>query len=278
MNRLYIAAAVTLALIVSLTAWESIYSDRFTGTSVTAEQFDKLFANVPLEIGPWQGENHKVDDKTLEVAGAVNHVSRSYRNMDTGQQVDLWLVVGHARDICRHTPDICYPSQGFSQDGTKQKQRIETDQGEATFYTARFRQEMSLGGGGAFQRVFWAWNANSDEEHDWNAPNNARLHYGNNRALYKMYFTGGMKDRDEPVADNVALDFAKVMLPAVNHALFPQHYGVPAQSAAPTEDEGDAEASQEAAEIAAKANQPAALPNAEAPVDEASEADTTVTP
>lgn len=222
MLRLYLPVAVTVVLIASLTAWEGYYSDRFRSSSVTAEEFGKRFANLPKNVGLWEGVDHKVDEKTLDVAGAVNHVSRTYTNTESGETVDLWLVVGHSRDIGRHTPDVCYVSQGFSQDGTKQKHKIEVEGEEpATFYTARFRREDRAG---VPTRVFWAWNANEDEEHDWVAPDNQRLHFGNNTALYKMYFTAQMPDRDQPVADNVAMDFAKVMLPAVNRALFPERY------------------------------------------------------
>src|SRR5262245_37561504 len=123
MLRLYAPAAVAFVLIGGLTYWESIYSDRFVSTSVTAEEFGKRFANVPLEVGNWVGTDTKVEGATLAQAGAVSHVSRRYVNQDTKQQVDLWLIVGHAREICRHTPDICYPSQGYSQLGTRVKHR-----------------------------------------------------------------------------------------------------------------------------------------------------------
>jgi hypothetical protein len=156
----------------------------------------------------------------------VNHVSRTYTNA-SGETVDVWLVVGHARDIGRHTPDVCYVAQGFSQDGTKQKHKIEVEgEAPATFFTARFRREDQAG---IPTRVFWAWNANEEESkedggQDWVAPDNQRLHFGNNTALYKMYFTARMSDRDQPPRDNVAMEFAKVMLPAVNRSLFPERY------------------------------------------------------
>jgi hypothetical protein len=221
MLRLYVPVAVTVVLIGALTYWEGIYSDRFRGSSVSAEEFGKRFADVPMEVGDWVGENREVASDTLEVAGAVNHVSRVYKNR-SGQQVDLWLVVGHARDIGRHTPDVCYIAQGFSQDGDKLKQRLEVPGEEpATFFTARFRREDQAG---VPTRVFWAWNANDDKEKEWVAPDYQRIHFGNNTALYKMYFTSSMPDRDQPVADNAAMDFAKVMLPVVNRALFPERY------------------------------------------------------
>ena len=223
MLRLYIPAAVTLVLLASLTAWEAKYSDRWTDTNISAEEFGRRFANLPKQVGPWQGTDGQVHDETLEVAGAVNHVSRTYENSETGARVDLWLVVGHARDIGRHTPDVCYPSQGFAQDGDKLKQRIEASgEAPATFFTARFRNEAAV----STQRVFWAWNANESADDQWEAPDNSRIRFGNNRALYKMYFTASMQDRNQPITDNVAYDFAELMLPVVNRTLFPERYGI----------------------------------------------------
>ena len=113
--------------------WESVYSDRFTGTSIDVAEFNQRFARIPKdpkvapELGSWVGVDNPVTEETLNTAGAVSHVSRTYTNQQTGDRVDLWLVVGHARDIGRHTPDICYPSQGFAMDGTQLKQPIMPD-------------------------------------------------------------------------------------------------------------------------------------------------------
>jgi hypothetical protein len=265
MLRLYVPVAVTVVLIASLTFWESIYSDRFRSSSVTAEEFGKRFADVPKEVGDWVGTDQEVAGETLEVAGAVNHVSRKYVNTATNQEVDLWLIVGHSRDIGRHTPDICYPSQGFAQDGAKQKQKIEVAgeegvQREATFFTARFRHETALGGGGPLQRVFWAWNPNTAEESQWIAPDSQRTYFGNNPALYKMYFTATMPDRDQPIAESAAMDFAKIMIPEVNRALFPERYGqasaessVEAEGAANVESAGESSPAEAAAPATAGA-------------------------
>jgi hypothetical protein len=245
MLRLYEPVAATVVLILGLTFWESVYSDRFSGSGITAEEFGKQFVKIPMTVGPWQGATQEVDKKTLEVAGAVNHVSRKYTNATTGASVDLWLVVGHARDIGRHTPDICYPSHGFAQDGDILRQRIEIPGEEpATFYTARFRNEAALGGG-AVQRVFWAWNPNRPDEPQWIAPEGQRRYFANNPALYKMYFTANMKDRDEPVAENMAVEFAKAMLPEINRALFPDRY--PAVEPSAEKKPGDASAAGNAA-------------------------------
>lgn len=249
MLRLYVPVAVTVVLIASMTFWESIYSDRFSSSSVTAAEFGKRFANLPKEIGPWLGEDNPVKDETLKTAGAVNHVSRTYTNQETNDKVDVWLVVGHARDIGRHTPNICYPSQGFSMDGAQLKQEIKSDDGSAkgTFHTARFRQESALAQGSPLVRVFWAWNPNTEDDHQWVAPDNSRLAFGNNTALYKLYFTSAMKERDESVPDNVAVKFAKLALPIVNQTLFP----VPGTTAMPAD--GPAASAESATESPAAA-------------------------
>lgn len=222
MLRVYLPVAVALVLIGSLTIWEARYSNRWSESTVSAEDFGKRFANLPKEIGPWIGEDHKVDDKTLDVAGAVNHVSRTYVNSDTNEQVDLWLIVGHARDVGRHTPDVCYPSQGFTQDGYKGKHPVEADGEErAEFFTARFRNEKTPQ---TPQRVFWAWSANRKDDYRWDAPDYVRLRFGNNSALYKMYFTAQMQDKNQNITDSAAYKFAEFMLPVVNRALYPERY------------------------------------------------------
>jgi hypothetical protein len=226
MLRLYIPAAVVVVLIAIGTGFEAHYSDRFTSSSISAEEFGKRFANVPEKVGPWVGTDTDEQSETLEQAGAVSHVSRTYVNGENGRRVDLWLIVGHAREICRHTPDICYPSHGFAQLGNRLKHRIDAPgENPATFFTAKFRDESALGGQQR-TRVFWAWNGNNPNKNqtDWEAPEYQKLHFGNNTALYKMYFTANMDALDEPVEDSVAIDFAKLMIPEVNRALFPERY------------------------------------------------------
>ena len=93
MLRLYLATAVALVVITGFTYWEGIYSDRFASSSVTAEQFGKLFDKVPMAVGPWVGTEMKAEKATLEMAGAVRHVSRRYVNSENNQTVDLWLIV-----------------------------------------------------------------------------------------------------------------------------------------------------------------------------------------
>ena len=113
----------------------------------------------------------------------------------TGDEVTLWLIVGHSKDICRHTPDICYPSSGFKKraDENSKQPFIFEGQPEADFYTNTLTKEDASGR--QIIRVFWSWyKPNSDHTINWEAPTNVRWTFGNARSLYKMYFTSVMKD------------------------------------------------------------------------------------
>ncbi len=76
-------------------------------------------------------------------------------------------------------------------------------------------------------RVFWSWyNAGEDEDPtsvEWEAPSNARWHFGNTRALYKMYFTSEMRDQAETAEESPCRRFAQEFLPVVSQALAVVH-------------------------------------------------------
>lgn len=225
MSRTYLPFALAAVLIGVLTFVEGYYmKDRWGSLAVTAEELGERFDQVPKEIGPWSGQDLPVDDLVKETAGAVNYVSRRYVHNTTGQEVRMWLIVGHSRDIVRHTPSVCYPASGFRQDGAMLRHHVDTDDGsEAVFFTAKFLKEDEFSR--QRERVFWAWN--HPDMNRWEAPEDSsgnedpRFHYGLARALYKLYFTSNVGAQETTVEDSAAAEFAKVMLPAIDRALFP---------------------------------------------------------
>ena len=74
-------------------------------------------------------------------------------------------------------------------------------QAEAPFWTNTFVKEDITGR--QLVRVFWSWYNPLDEDAQkgmvhWQAAKNPRWHFGNTRALYKMYFTSVMSDPKKP--------------------------------------------------------------------------------
>jgi hypothetical protein len=219
----YIPYALGLILLTGATWWQARIVDRWGMSSISIEELQSRFAKVPLEMGTWKGTDLEVKEEITDTAGAVAHVNRVYKNEESGEEVALWLIAGHAKDIVRHTPDICYPAQGYRQIEPREiPHPMETADGsEAVFWTARFTPEAEATAGQ--RRVFWAWSIDNEEgaAPKWEAPEEgARRRFGNTTALYKMYFTSVVTSRDETAANSPCAEFANVCIPEVNRALF----------------------------------------------------------
>jgi hypothetical protein len=223
----YLPILLGVLLIVGLTIQQVRMTDRLSGSNVSAEERAELLSSVPKDFGDWHGEDKAVDPTVQKVAGAIGAVSRDYRNSRTGERVDLWLIVGHSRDIAFHTPDVCYRGSGFEARGKENSLYPLVMQGmpDTPMWTNTFFKEDVTGR--SLIRVFWTWYNPESVENDgkivWEAPSNARFHFGNSRALYKMYFTSEMRDPMETAEQSSALRFAKDFLPEVNKAMAEMH-------------------------------------------------------
>lgn len=233
----YLPIVLGVLVIVGLTIPQIVMSDRFASTNVSASQRAELLKKVPKKIGDWIGEDMPIDKNVRDVAGAVGAVSREYRNSRTNEKVNLWLIVGHARAISSHTPNTCYPASGFEQRARENSLYPMEFPGvpRAPFWTNTFFKEDV--NGRRLVRVFWSWhNPPTDEESKgkvvWEAPENSRWHFGNTRALYKMYFTSEMRDTSETAEQSACLRFAREFMPIVNEALADVHGQIQAAEAA----------------------------------------------
>jgi hypothetical protein len=236
----YSPIILAVLLIVGLTIVEINMTDRLAGTNVSAEQRAELLKKVPVAVGDWRGDDLPVDEQIRKKAGAIGAVQREYHNVRTGEKVRLWLIVGHAREVSNHTPDICYPSQGFQAraSGNSVYTMVFTDQPKTDFLTNTFLRENATGQ--QLERVFWNWynpmNKANEGQVVWEAPSNARWHFGNTRALYKMYFTSSMRNPKETADESACVRFARDFLPEVNKALVDVYGESPggSESATPT--------------------------------------------
>jgi hypothetical protein len=219
----YSPIIAAVLLIVGLTFFEVKMTDRLAGTNVSAEQRAALLEKVPSKVGDWHGDDVPVDPNVRKTAGAIGAVDREYHNVRTGEKVRLWLIVGHAREVSHHTPDVCYPSQGFQARASENSvyPMVFPDQPKTDFFTNTFLLENTSGQ--QLKGVFWTWYNPTDKSNEgkvvWEAPSNPRWHFGNARALYKMYFTSSMRDPKEMAEQSACVRFARDFLPEVNKAL-----------------------------------------------------------
>ncbi|MEQ8848397.1 exosortase-associated EpsI family protein [Botrimarina sp.] len=215
--------------IATLTVVQGFYTERWV-SSEHAAYSASLLNKVPKQIGEWEGTESEVDDDTLETAGADGYVSRGYTNPSSGKSVGVWLIVGHARDTARHTPDVCYRASGYKPAESQDRQYLTLDDGrEVSFFTNLFERQTPAGGMER-QRVFWTWfkpAEGSGEPVTWFAPKNVRYEIGAAPALYKLYFTVSGEEANKPPEDSVALDFAKTFIAATDPILSKANGEVP---------------------------------------------------
>lgn len=219
----YLPAVLGVLVIVGMTIPQVMMTDRFAGSNFSADQQATLLEKVPEKFGDWVGVDTEITNEVRRTAGAVGAISRVYRNSRTGDTVKLWLIVGHARPVSAHTPNVCYQGSGFIQRAPENSLHpfAFPGQDEAPFWTNTFVKEDATGR--HIERVFWSWYNPMDGMEEgkvrWQAAKNPRWQFGNTRALFKMYFASEMHDTRETTEDSPCVRFARDFLPIVNSAL-----------------------------------------------------------
>src|SRR6185437_6510551 len=85
-------------------------------------------AEVPLQFGPWVGQDVPVESAAARMLNANVLISRHYRNLSTGLEVGYLFVQGKdARSLMDHYPPICYIGQGYDKDAAHPFDRVVGD-------------------------------------------------------------------------------------------------------------------------------------------------------
>ena len=213
----YVALGLLLAVIVGGGYVQGRWTDRWREVPAV-KLFADQFKNVPMVIGAWQGEaGEEPTADVLEQAGAAGSLTRIYRGPQ-GESVHMFIVCGKMRDVLWHTPENCYPANGFEMVGEPELQTIETNGGEAEFYTTAFIKTDPTGS--MHQRIYWAWCGSEG----WKAPRDARSAFAGDRAMYKLYVVA-LTDRSDKggatTKSNAATDFIRVLMPELTRAFEP---------------------------------------------------------
>lgn len=83
--------------------------------------------SVPLTVGDWQGEDAKLSETVLEIAGNDDFLSRIYTLPDKRSGVYVYVAFsGRPRYMRGHQPLVCYPNAGYQTESSRQTQVITT--------------------------------------------------------------------------------------------------------------------------------------------------------
>jgi len=211
-------------LVVGTTLVQGWWTDRWSGRDVGQELEDSaamLERTFPKEFGTWEFvQELPSDPQQLERAGAVGHVSRLYRDTDTGARVSAFVVCATPHDASGHTPDRCYPGAGFEIAETEHRQEVALSDGRtAETFTGTFRKT------GQTLRVFWTYGGDGK----WIAPQIARIELAGRGAVYKLYAIIDETRMKDGQSQAICASFLAALLPEIDRAV---GVGQPAEEAA----------------------------------------------
>ena len=224
----YVIAAIALMLGAALVQGQ--WSERW-GEFPELEAFGKRIELVPMDVGDWRGiDLDDMDKRTMNAAGAVGSLSREYTHrINKEWKVRVHIVCGRMVDVFFHTPDRCYPANGFSTVSDPAKQIVmfgPKRELKAEFMTASFLKSDRRGSSPL--QIFWNWSADGQ----WEAPDAPKLKYAGQHALYKVYLESGAPNSQQGVNESPSVEFARVLLPELTKAFFPGSEALKAQTAA----------------------------------------------
>src|SRR5574340_231612 len=111
-----IRIAVTAALLLAIHAGASWISHGYTLTDIEPPKGD--LKQLPIDLGPWHGENVEADPRITGFLQALAEVDRKYRD-PAGNEVFVHAV--WTDDYVRlHFPEQCYVESGWTQRATQQ--------------------------------------------------------------------------------------------------------------------------------------------------------------
>jgi hypothetical protein len=209
---LFCAAAVIVASGVVHRVWTGAW----TRSDNEPAAFATRLANIPKNVGEWQGTDEPLDEGQLATAEAVGHILRRFVRRDTGAEVSILILCGRPGPMSVHQPTICYGGIGFEKDKeTPYKVKAEGDVPEADFNRLDLVKQERVAP--ARLRIYYGWNSGGN----WRAPSNPRLTFGGVGALYKMYVIYRPAPGSELTETDPAQGLLRDLLPELQRALSP---------------------------------------------------------
>jgi hypothetical protein len=206
---------IALALVIAAGLVHGRWTQRWSASRAVEDAVARL-GQVPTNVGAWQGRLLEMDREQLARANIAGHVARRYGRRDGTAAVTILLVCGLPGPIAVHTPDICYAGAGYELLGAPATLSVPDGPGggPAEFRHAVFGKTNSPVP--SYLRILWTWSADGS----WKAPENPRLAFAPQRALYKLYVIHEMDTSEQRVEDDPSLELLRSLLPELERALF----------------------------------------------------------
>jgi Protein of unknown function (DUF3485) len=81
-----------------------------------SERCPFALSEFPEILGTWhadKGESPTLDEEIARIAGANANLLRNYIDQKSGKVVLVLIMYGPARSVFAHSPEVCYPANGY---------------------------------------------------------------------------------------------------------------------------------------------------------------------
>jgi len=142
---------------------------------------NQLAPKLPDEVGNWKVQQDvKFLPQVSRILQNPAYLNRVYVNQQTGDQVQIAVIVGHPGPVSVHTPEICYSAKDYTVSATRRKTSVAVGSASHDFWELPLKPTNPLIGSPL--RVFYAWSTGVK----WEAATHPRFGYGGLPHLYKL--------------------------------------------------------------------------------------------
>lgn len=208
---------VCLVVVGAVGVAHGIATDRWQPSSALKNAVSQM-DNVPVSFGDWVGEDEPFAADDMSRGGVARCIYRSYRNTKTKATVSVLLVCGRGGPICAHSPEVCYSGAGYELLATSQPKEFTESERKDTFRMVRFGKPGVVVP--TQLEIYWAW---SRDGKSWDAPENPRLTFARQPAVYKLYVVREFSPSSRSGSSNPCQDFIQRALPELRQTLVPSN-------------------------------------------------------
>lgn len=206
-----------LVLVVGSTYVHAVRTNRYGDPPNLAAAAAKLEA-IPSAVGNWYSVPVEMPESQLQVAEAVGHFARRYRNDETQTEIEVLVLCGAQGPISVHSPTVCFIGAGYQQTEPEKRRSVDAGELKGEFWNALFTKQSSDGVREDLD-TFWAWTVDGETK----APKNPRIEFAGDSHLYKIYVSerrnSSRSGSDKSAPKTRCEEFLKLFLPAFQAAL-----------------------------------------------------------
>ena len=211
-------SVVAVVAAVAITTGAGVLHGRLThrwGPPADLVAASKRLDSVPSDFGNWRAEESKpLGDVVVRVLQCAGYINRTYVNHETGESVNVAILLGPPGPISVDTPEVCYSSRDLAVIVPAQRVSVRgADKPEEQFWALTFRSHNVTGDE---LRVYYAWTVSGL----WQAPEEPRITFGGEGMLYKIQLAAGQPAGSNSRNRDPCLNFLRDFLPVVDRAMF----------------------------------------------------------